>query len=456
MPIEELRKIYPTWFARTEVFRNPEIQQAVREADQVLLETILMASEGLIHDERRSTADPKMESLARLYQALDIGHYPSREMYAWRQRPVQEALVEVVRGAILVNSLDPAQVKADAEQALRELVHPQNYLLRLIRDSLEFDAEIQMNWTLAQGHQLQPNLLLRALSHPSRFICNFAMQLLWECVERDIVRVGLKEVLRSGSGNALKIIAPNAAEIWQEEAAELVLDRLERNLTEDCSPLVKALGELCCESSTLRTEIILRHALLSRDADIVHATLHAIEKLNLDGTLSATIRDCYRWWLHEGPQDPIGGGRVPENPAASLLSLLIANRQVSFEEVREAAHAKRFDVRDAAIRAIGQFLSEADELVESTLDDIHRGNLPCSLVSELSRSYPTVCFRHFDSFLRLLDSDNPSLQIACIWALAAGWTDKGKVQGKLRSLLNTPDSGVRDVVVEALRRLSEV
>ena len=288
-----------------EVFRNAEVQQAVREADQALIETIIMASEGLIHDERRSTTDPKMGSLARLYQALKIGHFPRREMYAWRQRPLQEALVEVICGAILVNSLDPAQVKADAEQALREFVHPQNYLLHLIRDSLEFDSEIQMNWTLAQGQQLQPNLLLRALSHPSRFICNFAVQLLWECVERDIVRVGLKEVLMSGSGYALTIIAPNAAEIWQEDAAELVLDRLERNLTEDCAPLVKALGELCGESSQPRARIVLRSVLLSRDADMVHAALHAIEKLKLDGTLSTTIRDCYRWWLHEGPQDPI-------------------------------------------------------------------------------------------------------------------------------------------------------
>jgi hypothetical protein len=129
LPLEELRKIYPTWFARTEAFSNAEVQQAVREADQALLETILMASEGLIHDERRSTTDPKMGSIAQLYQALKIGHFPMWEMYAWRQRPLQEALVEVIRGAILVNSLDPAQVKADAEQALRELVHPQNYLL---------------------------------------------------------------------------------------------------------------------------------------------------------------------------------------------------------------------------------------------------------------------------------------------------------------------------------------
>jgi hypothetical protein len=92
----------------------------------------------------------------------------------------------------------------------------------------------------------------------------------------------------------------------------------------------------------------------------------------------------------------------------------------------------------------------------TNLDDIHRGNLPCRLVTELAKSLPAVCSRHIDRFLRLLDSDDRSLQIACIWALTGGWAEKSKVQAKLRSLLNNPDAGVRDVVVEALRRLSEV
>jgi hypothetical protein len=456
LPIEELRKICPTWFARTEAFGNAEVHQVVREADQALLETILIASEGLINDERRSTTNLELGSLARLCQALEIGDFSMSEIHILRRRPLQEALVEVIRGVILVNSLNPAQVMADAEQALCELVHPQNDLLRLIRDSLEFDSEIQMNWTLGQGQQLQPNLLLRAMSHPSWFVGKFAAQLLWECVERDLVCTGLKEVLAHGSGYALAFIAANATEIWQEEPADLVLDRLERNLTEDCTPLVKALGELCGRSSQPRAEVVLRNGLLSRDANMVHAALHAIEKLNLDGALSTTIRDCYRWWLHEGPQDPIPGRRVPENPAASILSHLCANRRVSFEEVREAANARRSDVRDVAIKAIGQFLAEGDKLVEPTIDDISRGNLPCRLVLELSRSFPAVCSRHFDGFLRLLDSDDRSLQIACIRALSGGWAEKSKVQAKLRSLLNTPDVGLRDEVVGALRRLSEV
>jgi len=453
LPIEELRKICPTWFAYKEGFRNTEVQQAVREADQALVETILMASEGLINDGRRSITDPKMGSLARLYQALEIEHL---QTYILRRRPLQEALVEVIRGAILVSSLDPAQVKDDAEQALRELVYPQNDLLRLIRDSLEFDSEIQMDWTLAQGQQLQPNLLLRALSYPSWLVGKFAAKLLWECMERDLVRTGLKEVLANGCGYALAFIAANAMEIWQEDPTDLVLDRLERNLTEDCAPLVRALGELCGKSSQPRARIVLRSALLSRDADMVQAALHAIENLKLDGTLSTTIRDCYQWWLHEGPQDQIPGKIVPKNPAASLLSLLIANRQVSFEEVREAAHARLSGIHDVAIKAIGQFLAEADELVEPTLDDIRCGNLPCRLVTELSRSYPAACSRHFESFLGLLDSDDPSLQIACSWALTGGWAEKSKVEAKLRSLLNNPDTDVRDVVVEALRRLREV
>jgi hypothetical protein len=94
--------------------------------------------------------------------------------------------------------------------------------------------------------------------------------------------------------------------------------------------------------------------------------------------------------------------------------------------------------------------------VESTLDDIRRGNLPCTLVTELARSYPTVCSQHFESFLGLLDSDNPFLQIACIWALTGRCAEKSKVEAKLQSLLNNPDTDVRDVVVKALRRLSEV
>ena len=150
------------------------------------------------------------------------------------------------------------------------------------------------------------------------------------------------------------------------------------------------------------------------------------------------------------------GRIVPKNPAASLLSLLIAKRQINFEEVREAANARRSDIRDVAMKAIGQFLAEGDKLVEPTIDDISRGNLPCRLVLELSRSFPAVCSRHFDSFLRLLDSDDRSLQIACIRALSGGWAEKSKVQAKLRSLLNTPDVGLRDEVVGALRRLSEV
>jgi hypothetical protein len=91
-----------------------------------------------------------------------------------------------------------------------------------------------------------------------------------------------------------------------------VLDRLEKNLTEVCEPLVRALDELCGESSQPRAQTVLQNALQSRHAETVHAASYAIEKLKLGETLSTTIGDCYRWWLHEGPQDPIFGRRVYE------------------------------------------------------------------------------------------------------------------------------------------------
>lgn len=448
---EELRAIRTNWLET--FFENGNVDQALREAYQALMEAILIASEGLAADHAGLVADPKMGSIARLWRVLDIGKSPMPEIYRLRHRHLQDALVDVIRGAILAAALKPMQVKAEAERALRELAQPQNSLYRLISDSEEFESQTEPDWTLPKQQWLQPNLLLQAMSHPSWFVCKFAAFLLWECIERDIVRSGLKEVLANGSGYALEIIAHNATEIWQDEAADLVLDRLERNFTEDCSPLVKTLGELCDGSSKQRAESVLLRALALKNADMVHAALHAIEKISLDELLVTTIKDCYRWWLAEGPQDPIGGGVVPKNPAAALLSYLSDRRRVSFEEVHEAANAKRSDVRNISIKAICQFLDEEDGLVETTLSDIACGKLPNRIPIDLSISYPAICSQHSQSFLRLLDSDIRSVQIAGIRALGSGWADYPEVKDELRSLLNAPDVSLRDEAVAALRRL---
>lgn len=452
LTLEEIEGIRPIWFDKLEL--SEESKRALREAKQAFIEAVLNACDGLSKDEiPPATVSLEISSLALLVQVLKFGEAIMPEVYTLRKRHLQDAFVEVIRGAILVTSLKPEQVKADAKQALLKLAQSQNFLYSLISTSEEFEPEVQLDWALAQGRRLKVELLFRAMSHPSWFVCRFAALLLWECIERDVVRTGLKEVLARGSGYALSIIAHVASELWQGETLELVLDRLERNLTYACAPLVKLLGEICNESAKSRAESVLLNALKLRDVGIVHAALDAIDKLDVDSSLATPIRDCYLWWLREGPQDLVAGGVVPENAAVSLFSHLSAKKKLNFDEVCEAANSRCSDVRGVAIKAICQFLAQEDELVESTIDGIGCGKFPIKLLKDLSRSYPNVCNRHFESFLRLLNSDNRSVQIACIWSLGDGWADYREVENKLRPFLNAPDLRIRDETVRALRRL---
>jgi hypothetical protein len=449
---KDMATVISRWHAETYQTLASWIQ-VTGESDQAFIEAVLKAVEGLTAEKTDLVADPQLNSIATLRKALRIWDSPATDYAMLRYRRAQDEFSEVIRGAILVAGLSPAQVRADADQALHELKHSPKRLYELTKNAEKSNIEPNLNWARAQDGQLQPDLLLQAMAHPSSFVIRFAALLLLNCVEDDVVAVGLQDVLASGSGYVLYVIAQVASDVWQDEAADLILDRLERRLTDDCAPLIRALGDTCDESTRLCAQAVLRKAFESESADIVEAALDTTQKLGLDEALAITIESSYRWWLIEGPQDPEGGGVIPENAASALFTYLAANKRMSFDEIREAANAKRYDVRQVAIQEIGRFLAKEDKLVEPVLSDIDREELPSGIIGELSKSYPIVCKRHLERFLGLLGSDNRQVRIACIRALGDGWADSSEVEEALRSLLSVPDPGIRDEAVRALRRL---
>jgi len=416
------------------------------------METVLKASEGLTTERTDIVADPRLSSIAALEKILKIWDSSVTEYYMLRHPRIQDGFSEMLRGAILVAGLNPAQVRADAQWALHELENSEKSHWDLIEDARKSDIEPDPDWSIAQDGGLRSDLLLQAMRHPSSLVVRFSALLLLNCVEENVVALGLQDLLASGSGYVLDIIAQVAADVWRDEAANLILNRLEQNFTDDCAPLIRALGDICDESARNRVQAILREAFESGNVDIVEAALETTRKLGLDEALATTIENRYRWWLTEGPQYP---GVVPKNAASALLAYLVANKRMSFDEIREAANAKRSDVRQVAIRRISQFLAKEDDLVEPVLRDIDRGELPVGIIGELSKSHPTVCKRHLKRFLGLLNSDNRPVRIACIRALGAAWADSSEVEKALRSLLNVPDTDIRDEAVKALRRLRE-
>lgn len=432
------------------------------------LESVLKASEGLGSPIARRV-DLQRDSIARLYTIVEIGESPAVELAQLGARGLDQAFVEVMRGAILVADLEPEQVLVDVQQTLNDLRKPRiesdsqdtpnqggSLTLRfreLISASDELRYHFKPNWTLGKEKALRPDLLIQALANPAANICWFAGELLWECCDRETIRVGLKDVVTQGSGHALALVAQIAPDLWPDEAALLVLDRLEHNPTDDCAPLAKILPSTCHASLRERSTGVLRTILKSKYPSLVEATLQASVELGLDEVLGSEIKTCYEWWANDGPQDPVGEGLIPPSPAAALLAHLSTRKQVTIHELRLAANARRSDVRKVAVESICSSMAETETLVAPVLAEVKQALLPSGIIDEFSRKYPSVCRLHQAGILGLLESSDRNVQIAAIRALGDGWGDQEILGQVLHQLLNAEDVDIRDEAVSALRRL---
>jgi hypothetical protein len=203
---KDIIAISSTWHIAGAYRNSTSWIQVSRESDQAFIEAVLKAGEGLTTEKPALLADPQLNSIATLRKALRIGDFPATAYAMLRYRHAQDEFSEVIRGAILIAGLSPAQVRADADQVLHELKHSQKGLYELTKNAEKSNIEPILAWTRAQDGRLQPNLLLQAMAHPSSFVIRFAALLLLNCVEDDVVAVGLQDVLASGSGYVLYVM----------------------------------------------------------------------------------------------------------------------------------------------------------------------------------------------------------------------------------------------------------
>jgi hypothetical protein len=422
----------------------------------VIIEIILAACGAPAHISSTERPDAQRNSLLRLWQVLDIGKTSTDELMELISKPSQEHLVEVIRGTIHAARLDPAQVFAEARELRLELEQSSERPFEFLIKAEDQDSEREPNWELAADAQLKPDLLFSAMSSPVWFIASAAALLLLDAVEHEIVGEGLKVVLQRGSGHALDIIPHIASKYWQDQTPWLLLDRLELRLTDDCTSLVSKLGELHLdEAARQRASAVLANVLRRRNARMVAAAIESIEKLKLDSVLEQELRAAYSWWLIEGPLGPERSGPVPPNAADVLLKHLASSRKLSFEEAREAVllseQRRRSDVREVAIPALCELLADSPQLTAQTLKEVVKGVLPAGIIDELSRSHPKVCQQFVGDIIKLAESGEGDVKIACIRSLGDGWASFSVVEPILRGLVGEKSSSIRDEAVRALR-----
>ena len=406
-------------------------------------------------DERKVPAPDKyLGSLSRLYSVLEIGKSPGSDMTLFLKTGISESFVEVIRGAILVTGLDARQLRADTEEVIRLLEDNSKRTIEFLHD-LELNIDVKANWSVIKDHRLNSQLLLQAIIHPAWFVCRFAAMLLLEYADEPEIKSGIVAILKEASGYTLHIIAQIAQKLWGDDAGLIILKRLETNCTDDCGPIIKALGEIVKPPIVKRVVIVLRNNLESKAVEILEATVDAINKLNLFDVFQSEIKSKYEWWIKEGPQDPKESGVVPENAAKCLFEILCSHQKIGLAELKDAINANRSDVRKVAIEAICRLCIKDNDSFLTTIFDIENLDLPVSVINEFAKSYLSFCALHINDFLPLLESQNINVKLAAINLFSNKELKTDSVEKKLRLLLESTQIEVRNNALLSLRKLVE-
>jgi Mrp family chromosome partitioning ATPase len=428
--------------------------ETTRDVSKVILAATVAACDDLIKRNVTGKVQAK-SSIGRLHQALAMGSNPIHELP--KLLPGHPWLTEVVRGTIAAVGLDPNQLKSEIQQALSELEESPYKLI-----DLEPDEELapSIDWKCAEGVDLDHKLLFAAVNSGVACLCINATELLLHAVERDTVTQGFRNVLNTGSGDALQITAEVATTLWEAEALNLIIERLRERLTSDCAPLIDELPALSRDHGSLgKVTPVLSYAVQHGSVPVVEAALAAIEKLGLHAEVEPEIRTAYNYCLNQGPRGPEKDGIVPPNAVGPLLKYLTAHGMLGFEDLREALvvskQRRRSEVKPIVVPAIAKSVGADETMAESVLREISAGTLPADILYSLSKNHPSFCSSHETELFGLLDTDDPDVKIACIRLLGHSILDRNRSQQALRHQIKSDDHSIRDEAVRALRRLRD-
>lgn len=379
--------------------------------------------------------------LSAFFEASKFGAVPASDIWAWTRPFDKAATRETLKGFIGVSGLDLELLRSDT-------YHARSYLRasganNIFEITTHVDPPV-IDWTIAPTLDLDTTKIEAALYHPSQWIVWLAANLIENLLPQPELKLTVRRLFERGKGHTLWAASGLAAELKQDQAVELLFERLSTPLIRGCEYLFKLLRQFDLQWGSELSDIL--RGGLKGDVEIAKEAAQLAINIARPGQadLAAILDDAFVYWAeHEEPY-PTQSGVIPHSPRAELLNALIKIKPPSYAELRSYATDPRSDVKDVATSHLMKLLRLSDGPRVQFLNDISSEALPSNLLSKALESMAPLNSEELTLWDGLLVSKNPKIRFGAMSLLHKNNLDPIRIRARARAMTGDNEQQIRD------------
>ncbi|MCI5121816.1 MAG: HEAT repeat domain-containing protein [Candidatus Electrothrix sp. AUS4] len=347
--------------------------------------------------------------------------------------------------------LCPDEIIKEANKAIGKLKNEEDTSLLF---NLLTDIDITVDWKKVKLADTEKKIIASALDHPSEIIARTAAEIIATGAGGDETAEAVKEILRTGRDSALYFISQIASNVWREKAPEIILYRLEEELTDGCQYLLENLPKISNDQYDDRISTTLLRELTHPDVEIALGAAKGYANHHPAQAHLNELKKAFSYWKENEEPYPVKTGTVPPSPRETLVQVIDRLNGFTLSELAELCGDPRRDVEDVARDALLRLCKSDESALNDVIGLIQQEQAPISLLAKLTELPPEILRNAEKRILALLDSPVPELRTETLKMLHGGWLADETARELTESFLDDPDVHVRNQAVAALRKIA--
>lgn len=433
--------------------RIKERQTLYHEADKALLEAIISAFLDSPKVELKDYNVNDLLSLSALFYTFRFPEIQEADYLVLLKRVNVESLIEVIRGATAALNIKPEFFVSEAKFALRQLKSKQNQN-RLGLISLVKQVPVTPVWSKSKKIALDGEILARALDHPCIAVAVTAAELIYAGAGGDKVPFLVEQVLKTGGYTALRVIGAFAHKIFGDRACDLILARLNGELTRGCEFLFETLTKPIKKPIDDRVFKCFVKGIMCPNIEIAVGAAESCVGINFPKTYANDIQNAFVYWKEHEPPYTNEKGFVQPSPRKYLLLVLAKLKNLTTNELLEFYSDIRPDVHEAAIEATIKILESNKVELANVLRRISQEEIPSSILKKILNLPSSVLQDVKGDIVNLLRSSNKDIRWIVTSAIRKDWINKEEAIKLITEMLQDENSEIRNCATETLRVLT--